>query len=116
MPIEPVSLTLGVIALIAPIYTTFRSLQKGWRLTQAFGQDYDDVLLDLEIAWESLEEIACRYTDELERVFDWGDENHKNTSLVLKLLISIRTLFEQADRLISHYTEKGQLILDLITS
>src|ERR1700712_293437 len=101
--VEPVGVTLGAVALLAPIYDTCDRLYHGYRLTRAFGQDFWIVQLELEAQWCRLDVTSRKRLIDLESPIRADDADFEATQTIIKVLSLIKTQFELSNKLMAKY-------------
>ncbi|KAL8689206.1 MAG: hypothetical protein Q9218_005071 [Villophora microphyllina] len=107
--VEPVGLTLGAIGLLFPIYQACERLHRGYKLTQAFGDDWQIIQLRLDMHYSRLESTTTTSVPSLKEFANPGDvynKDHPTTSIILRTLSTIKKQFEAVHKLNEHYHQK----------
>ncbi|KAF1828353.1 hypothetical protein BDW02DRAFT_652106, partial [Decorospora gaudefroyi] len=106
--VEPVGATLATVSLLQPLFHTCRELYRGYRLTRAFGEDFDRAQRRLEIQYilhENIGQTKLRFLNNSSEL--WGEAN-KNTKAILNQLGLIQEIFKACDAVLKKYNELEQ--------
>jgi hypothetical protein len=107
MVFEPISGTLGAVALLFPIYDACDRLYHGYKLTKSFGKDFDLVQFELECQYSRLDVTSRTRVLDLESPIDPNNKDHGTTSTVIRALSNIRRQLELSNKLMEKYYIKG---------
>ena len=103
---EPVGVTLGAIALIAPVYDACDRAYSGLKIMARFGQDFQTLWRKLEGYWTTLYLLMERNSAHLRVPPDPRDPNHKVTKVILDQLKELTSQFEFCENLIAAQLRK----------
>jgi hypothetical protein len=87
--VEPVSVTLGAVALLFPIYDACDRLYHGYKLTRSYGDDFEIVQLKLQMQFCRLDVTAKRKVIDLEYPIDVNNRHDETTKTVISTLANI---------------------------
>ncbi|KAL8732571.1 MAG: hypothetical protein Q9181_003902 [Wetmoreana brouardii] len=107
--VEPVGATLGAIGLLFPVYQACERLHRGYKLTKAFGHEWQIIQLQLDMHYSRLELTSTTNVANLKKLTNPGDiynKDHPTTSIILRTLSTIQKQFETAHKLKEYYHEK----------
>lgn len=103
---DPAGVTLGAIALIAPLYDTCDRAYSGCKAMAAFGLDLQRLWRKLEGYWTILHLLMERNTSQLLNPPDPRDENHPVTKSIRIQLEELATHFGRCEKLIAAQLSK----------
>ena len=112
---EPVSTTLGTVALFAPFFNACKSIRRDYRLTQTFGEDYLVVQRHIDTQYARLEQLSKRPVRDLaghERI-NVQNEDDPTMKKMISLLAEMREHSDACTELISRYNGTYSLPLVL---
>ena len=83
---DPVGITLGAVALFAPIFNAYERFYKEYTLTREFGDDYILIQLSLDAQYARLQQISRRRFKDLPgyQQVDLNDETDAVASVVVR--------------------------------
>lgn len=105
---EPVSLTIGSVGLFLKLFELCDTLYHAYKVTRAFGTDFEAVQIQLEMQWVRLDMLRYRRLNQLREELDPDDENHRVTSVVLQHLAQMKRHFQTCNELMQKYDGEGK--------
>ncbi|KAL9075833.1 MAG: hypothetical protein Q9157_003868 [Trypethelium eluteriae] len=106
---EPLILTTSSIALaefLVSVVDGCRRLYKGWKLTQSFGEDYQNEARKLQIQWARIEVLGQRNTTYLRHKAEILPDDAPYLQSVRNQLENLQNYFEECDRIVKRYKPK----------